>query len=715
MARVVQHSAFPDRRSANRRDWSKQEQETMPPRKTVLKLILATVAAMPPAAPAESLKEIVVTATRLDQKLADIPGGASVVGYHDLHGGRQELGLDESLARVPGLFFQNRYNFTQDLRISIRGFGARSNFGIRGIKILVDDIPSTLADGQSGVDDVDLGSIARAEVLRGPSSALYGASAGGVVSLYTEDGPETPFIEGTVGVGEYDHQKYQLKTGGQFRSLNYLMNASYLNNDGYREHSEVNHALFNSKFRYDIDEVSDVTLVINAVDSPVADDPGALTPAEVEADAKLAQARNLSSNAGEALEQQKFGWVYRRELADGHEVRLRNYYTWRDFRNYLPLGTHIPFSAIDGVVEFDRFFFGGGAQYTWTAAPGGRPNRFSIGFDIDRQEDDRQRFVNSFGNKGALTFDQMEEATAWGVYARDELALTDTVQLTLGGRFDQVDLDVADRFFANGDQSGNVDFDEFSPMAGLTWNVHGDIRLFANYSTAFETPTFTELGNPAQDLGVNLGGFNDIEAQTAEGFEVGVRGSAWDRVTFELAVYTMDVEDEVTNVVSTGNRAFFENADTDRFGVEAGVVVDFMEGLRLTLAYTYSDFEFDSFPSNPSAVGKSLPGIPEQQFYAELAWRHRSGFFLIGDVLVVDELFTNNTNTGTSDGYEVANLRAGCEFVRGRASLSPYVGINNMFDENYIGNVRLNAFGDRTYEPAPDFNAYGGLAVRYSF
>lgn len=689
--------------------------KTKETRKSVPLLMLTALLAAPFAHAGKSLQEIVVTASRLEQRLVNIPGGASVVTESDLHGGRQELGLDESLARVPGLFFQNRYNFTQDLRISIRGFGARSNFGIRGIKILVDDIPSTLADGQSGVDDVDLGSIARAEVIRGPSSALYGASAGGVLSLYTEDGPESPFIEAGVNVGEYDHQKYQLKTGGQYDRLNYLMNASYLNNDGYRDYSEVNHTLFNSKFRYDIDDASDLTMVFNLVDSPVADDAGALAPADVEADRKQAQPRNLSSNAGESLEQQKLGWVYRRELAEGHEIRVRNYYTWRDFGNFLPLGTHIPFSAIDGVVEFDRFFYGGGAQYTWSSSLAGHPNRFTVGFDIDRQEDDRQRFVNSFGNKGALTFDQMEEATAWGIYVRDVLALTDTVQLTVGGRFDQVDLDVDDRFLANGDQSSNVDFDEFSPMVGVTWNVFDELRLFANYSTAFETPTFTELGNPAQDLGVNLGGFNNIEAQTAKGFEVGARGMLWGRVSFELSIFDMDVKDEVTNVVSTGNRAFFENADTDRFGVEAGVIVDIIDGLRLTTAYTYSDFEFDTFATNPAAEGKNLPGIPEQQFYAELAWRHDSGIFIIGDILVVDELFTNNSNSGTSAAYEVANLRAGFDYQWGKALLTPYVGINNLFDEGYIGNVRLNAFGDRTYEPAPDANAYGGVTVRYSF
>jgi iron complex outermembrane receptor protein len=664
---------------------------------------------------APSLEEVIVGATRLDLELANVPGGATVVEQQDLHQGRQELGLDESLARVPGLFFQNRYNFTQDLRISIRGFGARSNFGIRGIKIFVDDIPATLADGQSGVDDVDLGSLARAEVIRGPSSSLYGAASGGVISLYTEDGPQAPFIEAGVDVGEYDHEKYQLKTGGQYARLNYLVNASYLNNDGYRDHSEVNHALVNSKFRYDIDDVSDLTVVINAVDSPVADDAGAITADQVKDDPKQAQARNVSSNAGEALQQQKLGWVYRRELADGQEVRVRNYYVWRDFGNYLPLGTHIPFSAIDGVVEFDRFFYGGGAQYILTGELFARPNQFTVGFDVDRQEDDRQRFVNSFGNKGALTFDQLEDATAWGVYARDVLALTDALQLTVGGRFDSVDLSVDDQFLANGDQSSNVEFEKFSPSVGLIWNIVEDIHVYANYSTAFETPTFTELGSPAQDLGVNLGGFNNIKAQTADGVEVGARGTLWDRVSFDLSIFRMNVDNEVTNVVSTGNRAFFENADTDRFGVEAAVIVDIIEGLRLTTAYTYSDFKFDTFAANPAAEGDSLPGIPEQQCYLELAYRHESGFFAIWDLLLVDEIFTNNTNTGTADAFAVANLRAGYEFTLGQFRLSPYVGINNMFDEKYIGNVRLNAFGDRTYEPAPDANVYGGLSVRYSF
>jgi len=663
----------------------------------------------------EALEEVVVTVTRIEQRLSDVPVGITVIEQRDLQLGRQQLGLDEALARVPGVFFQDRYNFAQDLRIAVRGFGARSNFGIRGIKVFVDDIPSTLPDGQSGVDDIDLGSLARAELIRGPSSSIYGSSAAGVLSLHTEDGPVTPFAEAGVTVGEFDHQKYQLKAGGQHGDLNYLVNGSYLNYDGYRDHSEVNHTLFNSKFRYAIDAASDLTLVFNLVDSPVADDPGALTAADVEADPRQAQSRNLSSDAGETLQQQKLGWVYRREFGAAHELRLRNYYTWREFGNILPLGTHIPFSAIDGIVEFDRFFYGGGLQYTYSGDLFGRTNRVTAGFDIDVQEDDRQRFVNTSGAQGPLTFDQLEEAQAYGLYVRDALALSDSVELTVGGRFDVVDLSVDDRFPANGDQSSSLDFDEFSPSVGVTWNAWKEIYLFANYGTAFETPTFTELGTPAQELNANLGGFSNVKAQTADGFEMGTRGALWGRAHFEIAVFRMDVEDEVSNVVSVANRAFFENADTERTGVEAALVVEPIEGLRLTGAYTYSDFTFESFPSSPAAVGRQLPGIPEQQFYAELAWFHASGLYVVWDVLVVDELFTDNLNSQVSPAYEVSNLRFGYEFEAGAWRLSPYLGLNNLFDEKYNGNVRLNAFGGRTFEPAPDFNLYGGVTARFTF
>jgi iron complex outermembrane recepter protein len=663
----------------------------------------------------DKLEELIVTSSRVEKSLLDLPSAITVVGKDDIQLGRQQLGLDESLNRVPGLFSQNRYNFTQDLRISIRGFGARANFGIRGIKVFVDGIPSTLADGQSGVDDVDLGSAERIEVIRGPSSSLYGSSSGGVISLFTEDGTETPFVEAGITIGEYDQHKYQFKVGGQHEKLNYLVNASHLTMDGYRDNSEVEHSLINSKFRYDFDDSSSLTMIVNAADSPTANDAGGITAADIATDPSQAQPRNLASNSGEEFDQQKIGFVYRKTLDEKHQFSLRNYYLWKDFQTFLPIGTHIRFVADDGVVEFDRFFFGGGGQYTYTDTLFGRPNRFTAGFDIDVQEDDRQRFLNNAGVKGALSFDQFEKAESYGFYFRNEFAISNTLELTVGGRYDMLDMSVDDRFLANADQSSKLDFNEFSPTVGLNWTASPTLHLYANYAKSFETPTFTELANPARDTGFNidLGGFNNVRAQTADSFEIGAKGNLYDRMYFDVAFYTMQIDDEISNVSTIGSRGVFTNADTDRKGLEASMVVDIFEGLQLTAAYTYSDFEFDNVISNTALEGNDLPGLPENQFFAELAYTHDSGLYVVWDFLYIDKFFANNANTTINKSSSVANIRAGYRHQMGNWEVSPYIGLNNMFDENYNSNVRVNGFGGRLFEPAPDLNAYGGLTIRY--
>jgi len=383
-------------------------------------LLTFSLSLIPPLiSAATDLEEIEVRATRMDQSLADFAGAISVVGEQEIQLGRQQLALDESLNRVPGLFSQNRYNFAQDLRISLRGFGARANFGIRGIRIFVDGIPSTVTDGQSVIDDIELGTIERIEVIRGPSSSLFGSSSGGVISMWTESGTPDPYAEARFTLGEFDQQKYQLKTGGEVNKLNYFLNASYISYEGYRRHSELRQGTFNSKFTYDINESSDIQFIFNAMNSPTREDPGALTMAQALANPKQAQPRNLSSNSGEDIDQQKFGWTYNLNFGEQHQVTLRNYYVWRDFQTFLPIGTHIPFVSDDGVTGFDRFFFGGGAQYTFTGTLFGRPNQVSIGVDVDSQSDDRQRHLNNAGIQGALSFDQEEDGDSIGVYVRN--------------------------------------------------------------------------------------------------------------------------------------------------------------------------------------------------------------------------------------------------------------------------------------------------------
>jgi iron complex outermembrane receptor protein len=660
------------------------------------------------------LEELVVVGTRSEQQLGSIPAGVSVVNMDDIQLGRQELGFDESLARVPGLIMQNRYNFSQDLRVSIRGFGARANFGMRGIKVYSDGIPVTLADGQSGTDDLDIGSAQSVEVVRGPSAALYGTASGGVISLTTEEPTEEPFIETKVTAGEYGHQKLQVKAGGQTGRLGYLVNVSHLEMDGYRDYSGVQHSLINSKFRYDLDADSDIQLIANAVNSPYAQDAGGVTLADVAADRTGAQARNLSSNAGETFDAQRLGLVYNRQLDASSDLTVRTYTSWKEFSAFLPIGTHIPFVGDDGSIAYDRHFFGGGFRYTRRGQLGGLDNSFTIGADADYQRDDRQRYLNNAGVRGDLTFNQEEEAEARGIYFRNETALNDTISLSVGGRYDNIDLSVYDLYLANEDQSASLSFNEFSPSVGLVIQANERTSLYANYSSSFETPSFTELGGPAQDFTVSLGGFSNVNAQTADSFEVGAKGTFADGdVYYDLALYTMDVEDEIVNVTSISNRAFFENADTDRRGLEAQVQAQLTDRFEAVVSYTYSDFEFESFTGNAAAVGQPIPGIPEHQFYAELSYTHPTGAYVVIDALNVGEYTANNAGTTIVDDYLVSNLRLGSSYDWGDASFAPFIGVNNLFDEDYFSNVRINAFGGRAYEPAPERHIYGGFNIRF--
>lgn len=660
------------------------------------------------------LEEIVVIGTRTERQIGQIPLAVSVINMDDIQLGRQELSLDESLARVPGLFMQNRYNFSQDLRVSIRGFGSRANFGMRGIKVFADGIPVTLADGQSGTDDLDIGSAQSIEVVRGPTAALYGTASGGVISITTEEPTEEPFVDTKLTFGEYGHEKYQIKAGGQTGRLGFLVNASHLEMDGYRDFSGVQHSLINSKIRYDIDASSDVQVIANLVNSPLAQDSGGITLAEALADPTQAQSRNTSSNAGETFNQQRLGVVYNKRFSEQSDISVRGYSAWKDFDAFLPIGTHIRFVSDDGVVGFDRRFWGGGVRYTYESLLGGLPNSLTVGADADYQQDKRSRFLNNAGVKGTLTFNQVEEAEALGVYFRNETALIDTLALSLGGRFDSIDLSVNDLYLANADQSGSLDFTEFSPSVGLLWNTSDQLNLYASYATSFETPTFTELGSPAQDLNVNLGGFANINAQKAESFEIGAKGTAMnENVYYDLALFTMDVEDEIVNVVSIANRAFFENANTDRRGLEAQVQAELTDRIEVVASYTYSDFDFDRFDTNPVAVGEPIPGIPEHQFFAEISYNFANNGYVVWDALNVGEFTANNAGTQIVEDYIVSNLRLGTEYQRGGNTFSPFIGINNLFDEEYFSNVRINAFGGRAYEPAPERHIYGGFNFRF--
>ena len=664
----------------------------------------AADAAQPPV-----LSEVIVTATRIEKSVADIPAAIGVVDQATIQEARQQLGLDESLARIPGLFMQNRFNFAQDLRVSIRGFGARANFGIRGIKIIVDGIPETLPDGQGQVDNIDLSSVRQIAVLRGPASALYGNASGGAIIITSEAGPREPFIEARASVGEYGYAKNQVKAGGQQGALDYMVSVSDLTIDGYRDNSEAESTQVSGRLRYAFDPTASLTLVFNSTDQPVSNDPGQLTAAQVAQNPRQARPQNITFAAGEALDQQRLGLVFNKQFGEHHDLLLRNYYVWRDFESRLAF-------AAGGAVTIGRSFVGGGAQYTYSNALAGRDNRLMVGVDYDNQDDRRRRYANNNGILGALSFDQNENVTSLGLFVQDEFQLTDALELTLGVRHDKVEFDVSDRYLSDGNDSGKRSLTETSPTAGLSWGVSPGLRFYANVSTAFETPTTTEFANPNGG-----GGFNpDVNPQTATNYELGVKGVFGASARYEAAVFHVDVENELIpyQLISSPGRDFFRNAgSSSRDGLELSLGAQPVEGLDLSLAYTYSRFRFDRFidSSGNDYSGKDLPSAPAHILQGEVTYKHPSGFYVATDALYVDSLYADNANTVTSDGYVAANARVGYHYSSGGFSLSPFVGLNNLLDEDYNSSVTINGAGGRYFEPAPKRNVYGGIELRYDF
>ena len=565
----------------------------------------------------DGLEEIVVQATRMSRPLDRVPAAISVVSQDEIQLGRQQLGLDEALTRVPGMFMQNRYNFAQDLRVSIRGFGARSAFGIRGIKILVDGIPETLPDGQGQVDSIDLGAARRIEVLRGPSSSYYGNASGGVISVTSERGTEIPFAALRLTAGEYGAQKFQVKTGGQTERVNYFVSLSDSSIDGYRERSETENTQLSSRLEFDLRDRGSLLALLNYTDQPISNDPGGINSAQVQVDRRSARDRNLSFNSGEALEQSRAGFVYTLPTGDNGELQVRNYYVWRDFSNSLPFRG-------GGAVDLQRFFAGGGISYTRRGSLVGRPNRIVVGLDYDDQDDHRRRFNNELGTRGALTLDQDERVTNTGLFVQDELSLTENVELSFGLRFDEVQFDVGDRFLGDGDDSGVRSLDDVSPMIALFAYLSPALSVYGTYSTSFETPTTTEYANPS-----GAGGFNPlIEPQSATNLEFGLRGAIGERTQYELAVFDIEVDDELIPYEIRGSpgRDFFANAGrSDRTGLEASLTSRPTDRIGITLSYSRANFEFADFvddngrdysgnqipaPSSSSCSPNSTTAIP---------------------------------------------------------------------------------------------------------
>jgi len=666
-----------------------------------LLLLVPTLLPGAVAAQSQRLEPLTVTAPRLERPWLETPAALGVVDREDLGQARQGLQLDETLVRIPGVSAQNRYNFAQDLRVSMRGFGARAAFGIRGVKLLVDGLPETTPDGQTQVDAIDLSALERIEVIRGPSSVLHGNATGGVLDITTRSGPAEGFLQPRFEAGSDGYRRLGVQAGGQRDPLAWHVSGWDFALDGYRDHSEARKRLLHTRLDWQAASDHRFTTLFTVLDAPRTDDPGALTAAEVAADRRAANPNAIAYNAGQSVSQQRLGLIYTGDIAEDERLQARVFHTWRDFDNRLP------FEA-GGMVAYDRRFYGAGVQYTRDTRLGGLPGQMTAGLDMERQQDARTRHDNLLGTRGDLALDQRETAESVGVFVQHMQHLNETLDVTLGLRRDRVRFGIADRFAADGDDSGRQIFTETSQSAALGYAWHPQHRVYLAYGTAFETPSFTEFANPAG------GGFNPaVSPQQARNLELGFKGFAG-TLQYELALFRVDVKDELIPYQIGDGRTYYENAGrTRRQGVEAGLSWFATPELTLTGAWTWSDFSFQEFEDEGvSLSGRELPVIPRQQLFLEAAWRPGRDY-LIFDALVRGRQYADNANSVRVGGQTVANLRGGRVFRQNGRELEAFLAVNNLFDRAYDSNIRPNAGFGRYYEPAPGRNVYLGLNVSW--
>ncbi len=653
------------------------------------------------------LQPVEVTATRFTTNDLQTAYGLSVLNKTQLQSGQQQLSPAEFLSAVPGVFFMNADNFAQDLRVSIRGVGARSAFGIRGVRIMVDDLPETTPDGQGQIDNLDPGRLERLEVIRGPASGLYGNASGGVLSFKTEEVATNRFVELGSRVGSFGFQQYQLKTGGRSGRLQYITGITHVRLQGFREQSRMRNTLANLKIRYQLNERHQLTLIGNFAGSPVAEDAGALTA--IQADTLPTQARDVNKqyDAGESVYQGRIGILSDNRLSAQSRLKIRLFHTIRDFEN------NLAFKA-DGIVGFRRNFSGAGIGYLFTAKPGRVAWQIHTGLDLERQADLRKRFANLDGVRGDLSFEQLETYQNAGLFFLNDVQVNKKWALTANVRLDLIQVKAADHYLQNGDDSGSLNRQNLSPVLGLRYSASRAFNVYANCSTAFDMPTLSELSaNPDGSGGFNTG----LLPQQTVGGETGIKGLLHQKLRYETAFFYAVSRNELVpyELQNFPGRTFYQNSGrTERKGIEMSLIWLPGGGIQCSANFTLAAYRYVSFASGGNTYdGKRIPGLPEQTGAFELRYTHKKGPFAFFSTRYVGALFADDANNNRVPEFWLLNLRGGWPLNLGKVVVEPSVGLNNLADTRYSGNIRINAFGGRYYEPAPGMNWYAGLRLRF--
>ena len=666
----------------------------------------------------QTLDEVVISASRNAQRSFAAPAAIRSIDRETIQGAGPQVSLSESLNRVPGLTILDRQNYAQDLQVSIRGFGARSAFGIRGIRLLVDGIPATTPDGQGQGSSISLTSTDHIEVLRGPLAQMYGNSSGGVIQAFTKEAPAEPEIGYQYYVGSYGMHRADYQVSGRAGIYGLVADYSTLSIDGYRDNSKTERKQFNGKMSFDATEQLHVNVAVNQFDMPLAEDPLGLTRAQLQADPSMAGTNAAKYFVRKIVLQNQIGSSATYKIDQDRSVTSRLYYGTRDNLQYqAPTGT-----PVNGLwTGLNRNYYGAGLQYNEKTVWGGTPIEWAGGYEFDRSRELRQAGASLLGQKATTTRREDNQSENSDFFLQGTAFATDMVSIVAGLRYSTVRFASDDYYLADGsDGSGNATYTSTNPVLGFTYHATDDLNLYANYGQGFETPTLSEVAY--RGTTVPIAQFNPgLNASKSQHYELGVKWVPNRESRVDLALFQINSTDEIVVAVSNLGQTAYKNAPgTSRTGWELSGSTLLSPHLSANLSASMIDAQYSQSFNNVTS-GNKIPGIPQSSVFSELAWTSEpastgkgaltNGTRLGIELVQAGRIYANDTNTASADGHTVLNLSARHRWGIGKGGLTLYGRINNVSDERYIGSVIVNQASSQFYESGLPNNWSVGLSL----
>ena len=669
---------------------------------------------------APPLDEIVVSASGYEQKILDTAASISVVNRNQIQNGQAMENLSEPLNRVPGIFALNRQNYAQDLQISSRGFGANSTFGTRGIKIFVDNIPGTVADGQGQISHIDLPSTERIEAMRGPYSVLYGNSSGGVISIFTQDGGPNNEVEPYFEVGSYSQRKVGVKASGIYRNTNYLLDVGDLHTNGYREHSVADRFNANSKLKFKMGGDTAITFIANNVNL-TAQDPLGLTSTQLIANPKQAGNSAISQNTRKSVLQSQTGATIDTRVDQANQLLFTPYYGQRHVTQYLA-------ATSNGVIDLKRNFYGMDSKWVHKSLMLEMPFTVVGGVDVNENDDHRLTYQNNGGVQGTLGQNYRMSAKNFDQYAHLDWRLLERLSLNMGARNSTTTLSsISNSPDLSNTSSGSNTYQALTSMMSLQYYLTELSNVYVSYGSSFDTPTLNQVTYNSNFSSSNFGLF----AATTKQLELGFKSKISKSAQVNLALFNANTANDIVVGASSFGRTAFTNAPkTNRQGMELGSQLKLPHHFEMNLAYTWLNatvkeaysytYQATGIPTTTNVVlsGNRIPGVPNQGLFSELLWvKPDKSMEAAVEARVNGSMAVNDINSSSmANGYAVMNIRGVLrqEFTGGWSS-SQFFRINNILDRSYVGSVIVNQANSQFYESAPGRNWLIGANASYQF